>query len=389
MQELEGHQFLSAALEDISLVSDLNIHKVGSPRHIVCLMHDSIEFILYESLLVLDLDIYKNGQNTIGLDAAMRLAHDNNLDLPLIATIRRIQKLRGDAKHHAQTPHESAFLRISAEYRIITSRLIHERFGQTLRTGIKSLGLLPYHVALYDSYRKYRTHNWDKALQFALSALLHKHRAVLELPDDYLAGRCSNPHQLLEVFDKEVEDARYVPASDNALDELKMLPEKIRSSISNKKSMAITAEIAGKGYASVDGIIPGIFDVKKARFITPSLVQPDQFIYSGSAMFWSKKNFTDTKRKHEIAVEIKELLRSSKTLVKSFGPPHYDEDDDRCWRWWEFAVYDGTGWYTFRIDDTFDISLESGDIEGNESAKRESTSAIILSELKKAVKEVA
>jgi hypothetical protein len=349
-------------------------------------MHDSIEFILYESLLVLDIDIYKNGQNTIGLNAAIHLAHDNNIDLPLIGAIRTIQKLRGDAKHHAQTPHDSAFSRISAEYRIITSRLIHERFGQTLRAGIKSLGILPYHVALYDSYRKYRTHNWDKAMHYALSALLHKHRAVLEIPDDYLAGRCSDPHQLLEVFEKEIEDARYVPASDNALDELKTLPNKIRSSIMNE-SVAITAEIAGKGYASVDGVIPGIFDIKKARFITPSLVQPDQFYYSRS-MMWSKCNRTDTKRKHAIDVEIKELLRSSKTLVKSFGPPHYDDDGDRWWRWWEFAVYDGTRWCTFQVDDVFDISLESGDIEGNESAKRESTSAIILSEFTKAEEDV-
>ena len=158
MKILESYPFLKAALDDMLLASELSSRGIGTPRHIVSLLHDALEFILYEVLLTLDQDIYKDGQNTIGLNAAIGLCKTQPIDLPLLGTIRTIQKHRGDAKHHAQMPHEAAFARILGEFRIIASRLIHERFGQVLGREIEQLGLLPYHVALYECYRKYRTH---------------------------------------------------------------------------------------------------------------------------------------------------------------------------------------------------------------------------------------
>jgi hypothetical protein len=163
--------------------------------------------MLYESLLALDQDIYKNGQNTIGLDAAMAHCKTHGIDIPLLGTIRTIQKHRGDAKHHAQTPHEAAFAKMMGEFRIIASHLVYERFGQVLGSELQELGLLPYHVALHESYRKYRTHNWNLALRFALSALLHKHRAVLGDNDDYSAGTLREPAAILELLSQEVAGA--------------------------------------------------------------------------------------------------------------------------------------------------------------------------------------
>lgn len=188
MATLDAYPFLKAALEDMALVSELTRRELGTPRNIISLLHDALEFILYESLLAVNQDIYKNGQNTIGLDAAILRCKENDIELPLLGTIRAIQKHRGDAKHHAQTPHEAAFAKMVGEFRMIASRLIHERFAQALGAEIVGLGLLPHHVALYESYRKYRTHNWSLALRFALGSILHKHRSVVGIPDNYRDG---------------------------------------------------------------------------------------------------------------------------------------------------------------------------------------------------------
>jgi hypothetical protein len=170
---LERYPFLKAALEDIQLASTLAARRIGSPRNVVCLLYDALEFILYEALLAVDYDIYKNGQNTIGLDGAISACNEVKIDLPLIGSIRAIQKHRGDAKHHAQTPHGTAFEKMLAEFRVIASRLVYERFGKSLDNDLRDFDLLPYPVALYESYRKYRTHQWDQAARFAIAALLH------------------------------------------------------------------------------------------------------------------------------------------------------------------------------------------------------------------------
>jgi hypothetical protein len=45
-------------------------------------------------------------------------------------------------------------------------------------------------------------------------------------------------------------------------------------------------------------------------------------------------------------------------LVQKFGLTQYMEDDDRYWKWWDFVIFDGHRWHSFRIDHHFEISLE-------------------------------
>ena len=163
MNAIDQYPFLKAALEDVQLAFQLTRKDLGSPRHVVILLHDALEFLLYEVLLTHGQDIYKNGQSTIGLDAAITAAKQNAFTLPLIGTIRAIQKHRGDAKHHAQVPQQDALSRMVSEFRVIASLVIYEVFGRALGNEVQELGLLPYHVALYESYRKHRTHKWPLA----------------------------------------------------------------------------------------------------------------------------------------------------------------------------------------------------------------------------------
>ena len=385
MGSLDDYPFLQAALDDMLLVSELTGRGIGTTRHIVSLLHDAVEFMLYESLLALDQDIYKNGQNTIGLDAAMAHCKTNGIDLPLLGTIRTIQKHRGDAKHHAQTPHEAAFAKMMGEFRIIASRLVYERFGQVLGSEIQKLEILPYHVALYESYRKYRTHNWNLALRFALGALLHKHRAVLGDNDDYSAGTLSEPAAILDLLSQEVAGASYPPAPLEALEALKKLPDYVTSLLSKGKIREAT-EATGHGYARVDEVLPGVFDIKHARRFTDRLVQPE-YLLIRRVMAWSKWHWADTPTKHDVEKKLRDLLKQRPDLVKAFGKPHYAEDDDKYWRWWEFAVFDGIRWHTFHLDDHFSLSLEIGSLSDEDASHREQVAEIILAEFERAARE--
>jgi len=384
LRTLDGYPFLKAALDDMLLASELTGRTVGSPRHVICLLYDAVEFVLYESLFALDQDIYKNGQNTIGLDAAIALCKSNGIDLPLLGTIRRIQKHRGDAKHHAQTPHEAAFAKMTGEFRIIASRLVHERFGQVLGNELQGLGLLPYHVALYECYRKYRTHNWNLALRFALSALLHKHRAMLGCIDDY-SGALREPSGILELLAKEIASGTYPPAPAEVLSALKQVPEQLGALLSNGQ-IREAAEKTGQAYASVDGVLPGVFDIRKSRRITYCLMQPQGLIIR-RAMSWSKWQRFDTEGKKHAETRLRNLLEAHPDMVQAFGPPYYMEDDDGYWRWWEFAVFDGTRWHTFRLDDHFGLSLESGSLSDEDAKRREDVAKLIVSEFERASRE--
>jgi hypothetical protein len=381
---VDRYSFLKAALDDMLLVSELTKHGIGSARHIVTLLHDAVEFILYESLLAEDEDIYRNGQNTIGLDAAIGLCKARHIDLPLLGTIRAIQKHRGDAKHHAQHPHDAAFAKIVGEFRIIASRLVHERFGQALGVELKDLGLLPYHVALYESYRKYRTHNWNLALRFALGALLHKHRDVLGGVDDYSGGTLRKPEEILALLTAEVANATYPLAPAAAVEALAALPTRITTLV-QRAEISQAAETAGQGYARIDGVLPGVFNIKTARRVTENLVQPEHLIIT-RAMGWSKWNRTDTPGKHQAEAQLRALLERTPALVKEFGPPFCDEDDERRRQWWIFAVFDGTRWETFHLDDHFYLSLETGSSSDREAERRQRTAENILTEFQRAAR---
>jgi hypothetical protein len=190
--------YLKAALEDYTLALRLAAESGPNMRHVVLFMHDALEFLLYEVLLARGADIYSSGQNTIGFDDALQECKKRGVALPLIGTVRTIQKHRGDAKHHAQTPHGDAAERLSSSFQIIFSIIAYENFGQVLP---RELGhLLPFHLALFEVYRRERGQDWDKALTFGLRAFVHKRRAVYKSSDDYATHRLKKVEDLIGVL---------------------------------------------------------------------------------------------------------------------------------------------------------------------------------------------
>ena len=167
-ESLTEFPFLRTAIEDFIAIQYHTDSDIINRRHIINLMYDTLEFTLYEILLLHEQDIYQNGQNTIGFDAALSICKKLDLDIPLIGTVRTVQKLRGDTKHHAQSPDDTSFRQVLRNFPIIMSRLVYEHFHAPLGDAIDKLPLLAHHAALFETHRRRRNHNWSQAAKYVL-----------------------------------------------------------------------------------------------------------------------------------------------------------------------------------------------------------------------------
>jgi hypothetical protein len=373
---LEQYPYLRACLEDHSLAQKLS----KNPEHArasVCLMHDSIEFLLYEILVHLDFDIYVDGQHTIGFNDALDAAKKLNVNVPLLGTVRAIQKLRGDAKHHAQRPDAAAFTKLDREFNIVISTLVHENFGEPLGEVLRSFDLSKYHQGLFDCYRKYRNHNWNFAVRNSIGALVYKHRELLNLSVEYISGRDKDPYKLIQTFEKDIAIADYPAARDEILRQVRDVPNVLREFL-GKKDEKGAAEHAGKVYSRIDEILPSNFDIATAHKLTPKLMQPKGGIIGGGS--WSKWQASDSSETKQALQGIAEFLKAHPAIVKTFGHPFDMDDDDRIWRFWEFAIFDGERWSSFHLDHNVQVSLESQPIMDEAPARRENLAKAIQSE---------
>jgi hypothetical protein len=337
--------FLTAALEDYALALRLtgdtegNGRQAANIRQGVCFMHDALEFLLYEVLLAREADIYKTGQNTIGFDDALEECRKRGVSLPLIGIIRTIQKQRGDAKHHAQTPNGQAGQRLSTAFRVIFSVIAFENFGQVLAPELAKRGLYPFHLSLYELYRRARGHDWEKALVLGVRAFVHKRRAIYRSADDFSTHKLKKPEDLISVL----EATASLSATREERQGISQVGSSLRQAVSAGDPKG-AAEGVSSAFSSLDFVAPTIFDISRARRLTERLYQPSGLAVSG--MWGGSMN------------AVRELLRSNPGFVKSFGPPRYAQDGDRYWSWWEFVVFDGSRWHSFHMDEDFSIKLE-------------------------------
>jgi hypothetical protein len=371
-----SYPWLRASLEDHSLAMRLAAD-ANHARHAVCLMHDAIEFLMYEALLLMDHDIYEDGQHTIGFNQALAECEELGISVPLLGTVRAIQKQRGDAKHHAQRPDEKEFKRITREFQIIVSRLVHERFAESLDNTVEKLGLLRYDQSLYATYRKYRMHRWPLAVRAALGAVLHKHRDLLQIKDEYTTVASDDSLQLLAALERDIAAAKYPAAKQELLDAIRGFPNAIREMLS-KKDERTAAEYAGKLYQQMDEIFPSTFDIRSARQLTPKLLMPTGGRHGDHS--WSKTALNDRPTTQEYLAKTQRLLRDHPGVVNFLGRPFLMEDDDSYWKWWELAVFDGEEWGTFHLNDHLDVALELGADDEESAQRRERQAQVVYAE---------
>lgn len=358
LDALRDYPFLRASLEDLEAAYCYASTERPNMRHVVCLMFDALEFLLYEILLLHEKDIYRTGQNTIGFDEALKICRELQFEIPLIGTVRDVQKHRGDAKHHAQSPDGAAFLRMLGKFRIIVSRLIHEQFEGPLADTLPRLPLVSHHVALFECYRLRRNNNWQQALKYVLGALLQKHREMFGKNCNRAFPAALQVECLVSVLKAEIEGTEYAVASASAIEAMTGLPETIEPML-DSGNWEGAAKAVGTAYSTIDELVPGIFDVAKAEKLTDKLYVPRNFRF-GKPMAWSKFWAGKDSEEGELAKAIQVHLREHGGTVEKLGEPHYADDDDRIWRWWELALFDGERWHSFHLNTSFEVSLETG-----------------------------
>jgi hypothetical protein len=342
---LSEYPLLTAALEDYNLAlglagdSDGITRRVANMRQAVCFMHDALEFLFYEVLLARDVDIYSTGQNTIGFDAALEECKKQGVSLPLIGTIRAIQKHRGDAKHHAQTPHGDTGERLGLAFRLIFSVIVYESFGQKLSDELGKRGLYPFQLALYELYRRARGQDWERAFVLGLRAVVHKRRAIYRASDDFSTHKMKKSGDLISVL----EGTASLSATPEERQGISQVAASLRLGLSTGNFKEVAEEV-GRVFAGLDFVAPTIFDITRARRLTERLYQPRGLAVSG---FWGGS--MDGAR---------EILRKSPKLVKSFGHPLRMEDEDHYWTWWEFVIFDGLRWHSFHLAEDFSVKME-------------------------------
>jgi hypothetical protein len=339
--------FLNAALEDYSLAMRL-ASEGGNPRQSITLMHDALEFLIYQILSGKEVDVYKSGQNTIGFDEALQKCEKKGVSLPHIATVRDIQKRRGDAKHHGQKPDIKDFERITAMFRSLFIVMCFEHFGNHLGTSIASRTQYPYHIALHDLYRRARRdQNWERALPFAIRALIHKRRAMYGAGDNFMTHQAKKTEDLLSILESTAKQS----ATPEEAQKVSALVATVKHSIS-EEDLQSGAEAVGLAFSALDFISPTIFDIKCARKITAKLYQARSVAHTGMWSMVENRAITC-------------VLTSNPSLVTSFGDPCFLQHDEcSASTWWEFVFFDGSRWLPFHLDQGFRISSEPSEESG-------------------------
>lgn len=378
VEKLSDFPYLRASIEDALAAQATIMSPNPCMRHAIVFMHDAIEFIIYESLVSCDVDIYENGQNTVGINSAIALYSKKYGDPPFIGTLRTIQKLRGDAKHHAQVPEESAISRISSEFTALMSCLTFRHFGEVLVHHNIQTHFLPLHAALFVQYRKYRNRNWERAATPILGALMHGIRHTFELKDDFSAYARTPNEGLIAIVRESAHLLKHRCIEDPDGDISTM-----NTSLASKNFRELS-ETAARIYSLIQRRSPSNFDLATSRHITPQLVQP-KLIHYLTSISLTKVHHSDTSVTKISLDDVRSKLRSCHRLVEELGAPYREDDEDRYWIWWELAIFAGGEWHTFHLHNDLQISLEVGGAGEDSFQRREQVAVAILTEISSAV----
>ena len=84
-------------------------------------------------------------------------------------------------------------------------------------------------------------------MRAALGAMLHKHRELVNLPEEYETVSSEEPYKIVAALERDVKSANYPAAREEILNIVQTLPETLKQFL-DKKDERGAAEYAGKGY---------------------------------------------------------------------------------------------------------------------------------------------
>jgi len=382
--KLESLPYLEASIEDFHEAMSKSQNVISkNKRHSVILFEECIEFLLYQKLALLEIDIYKSGQYTIGLDKAIELIKDQGINLLFLDSIRKVQKLGGDAKHHANVPSDREYIGLLEKLRIFYSGFVFENFWEDLGESIFDIRLIPYSEALYIHSEYLKSHEIESAWRQIVSACIHKMKALLDDKSVLRTWIIKDFESLLSILEDLAGKAMNKPVSSDIRQSLHQTVSALRQSAKDGRWDSLYDE-AKKIYGLIDEILPSDFDLKTATKITDNLVIPTGFSF-GRSMSWGGWQTNDTKQLAKIQKDIAALLNESPEIVSKLGAPFCDYEEDNYWRWWELAVFDGYRWHSFHLNHRYAVMPESGDWrDPTPNKKREAVAQAVLDELLKA-----
>lgn len=383
--ELQSLPYLEASLEDFhegisrsSPISSMN------KRHSVLLFEEAFEFLFYQKLVLLGIDVYKTGQYTIGTDKAIELVKGQGITPLFLNSIRRVQKLRGDAKHHAQVPTDREYTNLLEKLQVSYSAFLFENFCEDLGHEVADILPIEYSKALHIHSEYLKAHQALVASRQLVCACIHKVKGLLDDKSVLRTWIIQDMDDLSSILESLAEKCIDLPMPPEAKEAMRDAMSMIEKSVEDENYVELYERVR-MTYGLVDEILPSDFELATALKITDRLVMPRNWRGLDMRTLYAPHAKGDSQLFDKLLADIGELLQSP-SITSQLPRPRVSSDGDERVPFWKFAVFDGYKWHTFSVDlRDYTIFVELGDLEDPVSfQRRESVAQAIHDELLKA-----
>jgi hypothetical protein len=352
-------------------------------RHSVLLLEEAFEFAFYQKLDMLGQDVYRTGQKTIGIDSAIGLIRQEGIGLLFLNAVRKVQKLRGDAKHHAQVPAEKEYVSLLEKVRVSYSAFLFENFWEDLKDNLFEIQLMPYHEALFVHCEYLKSHQREASCCQMLSACIHRIKALIGDRKVVRTWDIQELHDLTSIMETLQGRLRGVSVTAKFKTSLSQAVNELVASVRAEDTDGVYCQ-AKKVYGVLCEAFPSVYDLEPSRMLTQRLAAVH---VPHGVSHWISLQPNDSTQFKSLQKDVAGLLAQSPELLAELGEPSFhDEFEGRRLKSWALAVFDGYRWHSVMLTNgpEWPLLTESGDSEDEMTAKRrESVAQVAFDELAK------
>lgn len=347
------------------------------------LLEEAFEFAFYQKLDMLGQDVYRTGQKTIGIDSAIGLIRQEGIGLLFLNAVRKVQKLRGDAKHHAQVPAEKEYVSLLEKVRVSYSAFLFENFWEDLKDNLFEIQLMPYHEALFVHCEYLKSHQREASCCQMLSACIHRIKALIGDRKVVRTWDIQELHDLTSILETLQGRLRGVSVTAKFKTSLSQAVNELVASVRAEDTDGVYCQ-AKKVYGVLSEAFPSVYDLEPSRMLTQRLAAVH---VPHGVSHWISLQPNDSTQFKSLQKDVAGLLAQSPELLAELGEPSFhDEFEGRRLKSWALAVFDGYRWHSVMLTNgpEWPLLTESGDSEDEMTAKRrESVAQVAFDELAK------
>lgn len=382
--QLNSLPYLEASIEDFhEAMAKTREVSPANKRHSVLLLEEAFEFAFYQKLDMLGQDVYRAGQNTIGINSAIDLIKKKGIGLLFLNAVRKVQKLRGDAKHHAQVPAEKEYVSLLEKARVSYSAFLFENFWEDLRDDLFEIRLMPYHEALFVHCEYLKSHQREVACRQMVSACIHRIKALLGDREVVRTWVIHEMCDLIAILKNLHGRLGGVSVKADLIDSIYQAVNNLDASVTGQDTDEVYRQTK-KVYGLLSEAFPSVYDLELSLMLTDRLAPVH---VPRGLTHWTALQPNDSEEFKGLQKDMADLLSQSPELLAALGAPSFeDEFDGRRLESWDLAVFDGYRWHSVMLTNGPDWPLlpESGDSEDEMTTKRrESVAQAVFDELGK------